>query len=98
VSANVNQDGACSFVLTPTSQSLPADGGKGAVAVSTNGGCGWTAISNVPWIKITDGVSGSGDGKVEFVVDPNTDHDALSGTITIGSAVFTVNQDHPDRP
>jgi hypothetical protein len=93
----VNQDGACSFVLTPTSQSVEADGGVGSIAVSTSGGCGWTAVSNVPWIKITNGASGSGDGKVDFAVDPNTDHDARSGTITIGNAVFTVDQDHPDR-
>jgi hypothetical protein len=93
----VNQDGACAFMLTPTSQSVGADGGRGSFAVSTTGGCGWTAVSNVPWVTITGGASGSGDGAVEFVVDPNTDHDARTGTITIGTVVFTINQDHPDR-
>ncbi len=93
----VNQEGACSFVLTPTSQSVSADGGAGAFGVSASGGCDWTAVSNVPWIKITSAASGSGDGKVDFSVDPNTDHDARDGTIAVGDAVFTVNQDHPDR-
>ena len=32
---------------------LPQLGGSGSVAVTTGVGCGWTAVSNVPWITIT---------------------------------------------
>ena len=94
----VNQDSGCSITLTPTSQSFSATGGSGAVAVGTSGGCTWTAVNNAPWIKITNGANGSGGGNVEFTVDPNTDHDARTGTIAVNGQVFTVNQDHPDRP
>jgi hypothetical protein len=89
----VNQDSGCTVALTPTSQSMPASGGSGSVAVNSSGGCEWRALSNVLWIKITSGTSGSGGGNVEFTVDANTDHDPRSGTLTIGGQVFTVNQD-----
>ena len=31
---------------------LPRGGGGGSVAVTAGVGCGWTAVSNVPWITI----------------------------------------------
>jgi hypothetical protein len=94
----VNQDSGCSFVINPTSQSFSAAGGTGAVTVTTNPGCLWSAVSNALWIRVTNGTNGSGAGTVEFAVDPNADHDARSGTMTIANQTFTANQDHPDRP
>ena len=56
-------------------------------------GCAWTAVSQAPqWIVVTSGASGSGDGTVQFGVEPNGTGTPRSGTIVIGSQTFTVNQ------
>jgi hypothetical protein len=41
---------------------------------------------------VTGGSPGSGDGNVSFTVEANTTGAPRSGTITIGGAGFTVNQ------
>jgi hypothetical protein len=37
--------------------------------VTTPAGCAWTATSDVDWIRITAGQSGSGNGSVSYVID-----------------------------
>ena len=54
--------------------------------------CAWTAVSNDPFITITSGTSGTGNGKVVYTVPGNTNTTALSGTMTIAGETFTVNQ------
>lgn len=82
----------CSFTIAPTSQSIAAAGGAGTpVAVTAGNGCSWAAASNVNWITVTGGATGSGNGSVAFTVAPNTATDR-SGTLTIAGHTFTVNQ------
>ena len=88
----VNQDSGCTITLGQPSTTAPGGGGPGTVAVSSAGGCTWTAVSNAPWIAVTGGSPGSGDGTVTFNVEPNTTGAPRSGTITIGGAGFTINQ------
>ena len=54
--------------------------------------CTWTATSNDPWIHVTSGSSGTGNGTVSYSVDVNTTGIARKGTITIGGQGFTVYQ------
>ena len=88
----VNQDSGCTITLGTASTTVPAGGGPGAVSVSAAGACPWTAVSNAPWITVTGGSPGSGDGNVSFNVQANTTGAPRTGTITIGGAGFTVNQ------
>jgi hypothetical protein len=81
----------CSFTIAPTSLSIGATGGPGTVNVSTQAGCRWTAGSNVPWITITSGASGTDDGAVTFTVAANTGG-ARNGTLTVAGQTFTVTQ------
>jgi hypothetical protein len=89
----VNQGVGCSFALSSTSASIGAGGGGGAVGVTAPAGCAWTATSDpaATWLRITAGGNGSGDGKVDFVVDPNGGP-PRSATLTIAGQSFTVNQ------
>jgi uncharacterized protein (TIGR03437 family) len=73
-------------------QAFDAAGGAGSVAVTTQGGCAWTAVSNAAFVSITSGASGSGNGTVNFSVAANSDSAPRSGTLTIGGQTFTVNQ------
>jgi hypothetical protein len=81
----------CDVSLGSTMVSLPVEGGTGSVGVTAGGACVWTAVSNAPWITITNGASGTGNGAVAFSVAANSG-EARSGTLTIGGRAFTVTQ------
>jgi len=83
--------GTCTYALAPAGNSVAANGGSGSVNVATGVGCTWTATSNVPWITLTGGTSGSGTGQVSYSVTANAGA-ARSGTITIAGQSFTVSQ------
>jgi len=98
--AIVTQAGAaapCAFAISPTSQNVAASGGTGTVALSTQGGCRWSATSGASWITVTSGGSGTGNGSVGFSVAANTGA-ARTGTLTIGGRAFTVSQAAPAVP
>jgi hypothetical protein len=61
------------------------------IAVSADSGCPWTAASNVPWVTVSEGASGSGDGVVRLLVQANTG-DRRSTTLTIGGRPFELHQ------
>jgi Putative binding domain, N-terminal len=89
----VNQSGPCNPSLNPTSKNFNRNGGNDDVDVHTGGGCAWTAVSQVSWIQITSGSSGTGDGKVRYHVDPFQGPGASrTGTIIIAGLTFTVTQ------
>jgi chitinase len=81
----------CTYGLSSSNVSVPAGGGSGSVNVAADSGCSWTATSNAPWITVTGGASGSGNGAVSFTMTANTAA-ARSGTISIAGHTFTVNQ------
>jgi hypothetical protein len=78
---------------TITVQSLPfsAVGGTTAIPVTATPGCAWTAVSNSPFITITSGASGTGNGTVQFSVKYNNGQ-ARSGTLTVAGQTVTVTQ------
>jgi hypothetical protein len=85
----------CVYQISRTNDSINAEGGPiSAVAVSTAGGCVWNVVSNVPWITVTDGASGSGNGTVNLTVASNPGA-ARTGTVTIAGHTFTVTQAAP---
>lgn len=84
----------CLYVLSPTNAAFGGGGGSGAVGLTTassSSGCAWTAVSNDPWITVTNGAFGTGNGTVNYIVAPNTGP-PRSGTITIAGQTFTVTQ------
>jgi hypothetical protein len=90
----VSQPSSCTIVLAPGSQDYSASGGAGALLVVVSGPCSWTASSRSPWIKITFGSSGTGDGHVEFNVGTNTGA-ARTGHLRVAGMDFTVRQAAP---
>lgn len=82
---------SCSYTISPAGQSVAAAGGAGSVAVSTQAGCLWGAASSAPWITVTSGSSGAGNGSVAFTVGTNTGP-ARTGSLTIAGRAFTVTQ------
>ena len=56
------------------------------------GSCAWTAASNAPWITITAGASGTGNGSVSYNVAANALTSSRTGTMTIAGQTMTVTQ------
>lgn len=81
----------CSYSVAPTTVPMSNAGGNGSVAITSSGGCAWTATSNASWITIVSGASGTGSGAVSFSVATNSGA-ARSGTLTVGGQTITVNQ------
>jgi hypothetical protein len=88
----VTQDSGCAISLSATSQTMAAAGGAGSVTVTAGAGCPWTVVSDVTWIAVTDGASGSGGGTVQFTVEPNATGAARAGTLSIANVAFTLTQ------
>jgi hypothetical protein len=72
-------------------ESSGAAGGTGNIGVVANSGCAWNVASNVSWITITSGNSGSGNGTVSFTIAPNSGSNR-GGGILIGDQVFSITQ------
>ena len=88
VQFTVTQSNACNFSLSSTTESFTSAGGPGSFSAFTSMGCTLpTAVSSVSWIHIT---SGAGVSPFTFTVNASTLGFARSGTITLGSQVFTV--------
>lgn len=83
---------ACTFTLSAREFSFAATGGTDAVSVATQGDCDWAATTTDPWIKITLGNVGRGNGVVRFTIDPNTAASPRVGTMTIAGQSVTVRQ------
>jgi hypothetical protein len=82
---------SCSYSISPDDDDVPMLGGAGHVDVNTTNVCSWTAASNAAWITIVSGGSGTGRGRVDYVVLPNIGA-SRTGTLTIAGETFTVMQ------
>jgi len=83
---------ACTYSISPTSGTFGASGGSGVVSVTAGAGCSWTAASNISWITITSGASGSGGGTAGYSVAANTSSTSRTGTLTVAGQTHTVTQ------
>ncbi len=90
----VTQDGAiaCLYTINPANVVFGRIGGNSTVMVTAGSGCSWTATSNVGWIIVNGGATGSGNGVVSYTVTTNTSGKTRTGTVTIAGKTFTVKQ------
>ena len=83
-------------MVSPSSFSLPATGdaalAKTLTVNASRGGCAWTARSNVSWITVSFGQSGTNDGTVGIRVDDNREATTRTGSLTIAGQTVSVLQ------
>jgi hypothetical protein len=82
----------CAYALGSNSQGFLSTGGTGSISVAVLSGCSWQAASNVPWISVSSGATGSGNGTVTYSVEANGTGNPRVGTLTVAGLTFTVNQ------
>jgi len=80
----------CGFALNAGGEAFPAAGGSGAIAVTANQGCAWSANGTPGWITFSNG-TGNGNGTASFTVGANVGA-ARSSVVVIGGISFTVEQ------
>ena len=78
--------GPAAVQLTPTSANMISIGGIGSFTVV--GGSQWTAVSNAGWISI----GATSGNTVTYGVAANPNGQARTGTISVGSSLFTITQ------
>jgi hypothetical protein len=81
----------CSFALSPTSATVSAQGGQNMANVTAPATCPWFTKTMVPWISVSSGGSGTGNGTVSYTVDPNPSAPRY-GSLTIAGQNLTVSQ------
>jgi hypothetical protein len=78
------------YSLTPPSVTAASPGAAGAIAVSATMDAPWTVASQVPWVTVVSGASGTGNGGVQYVVSQNPYTTDRTGTVVLtGSAPQT---------
>jgi hypothetical protein len=85
----VNQSSSCTWVMVPPSHVFGSSGGNGNILVIVTGACTWTAASDVDWITLTAGGSGTGNGLVQFIAASNNGP-ARTGSLTIAGQRYEV--------
>ena len=83
---------ACSYNISPSAANFGKDEATGTFAVASPVDCGWTASSSAPWLVVTGGQQGAGNGTVTSSITRNREAAERAATITIGGLNFTVRQ------
>src|SRR4051794_1193831 len=79
---------ACTFSISPETQTFDAAGSTVTVAVAASQPtCTWTATSQSSWLTFTGPASGTGSGTVQVTAAPNNG-DSRAGAATIAGRAF----------
>ena len=89
----LSQDAAqCVLTVTPAAGVIGAVGGPGTHTVTASSPqCAWTARSEVDWMSIVEGASGSGNGQVRYEAQRNGGP-TRTGTLTIAGQAVVITQ------
>jgi hypothetical protein len=88
----------CTYKLSSSKRSVNGPATSGKFKVSTRNACGWTAVSTVPWIVITEGGTGSGKNEVVYEVTANDTGAKRQGSILVAGKTFVVKQKRVKAP
>ncbi|HSE63978.1 MAG TPA: BACON domain-containing protein [Thermoanaerobaculia bacterium] len=84
---------SCTYTVGAASPaSFGPAGGTGTATVATQAGCSWTAVSNSPFVTITSGASGTGNGTVTFSVAANASGTSRNATLTVAGETLAITQ------
>jgi predicted small lipoprotein YifL len=81
----------CVYTISPLVRHYSAKGGTGSVDVTTGPGCPWSVSNFAPFVNISSGSTGIGNGTVNFSVVANA-WIVRSGQVYVAGNVFTVRQ------
>ena len=81
----ISQDGTVSAFLSidPPTATAAATGAYGNIAVYATPDAAWTAQSLTPWLTISEGTTGAGNGNIKYVVSANPTLSERTGQIVV---------------
>ena len=81
----ISQDGTASAFLSidPENATAAASGAYGNIAVYATPDASWTAQSLTPWLTISEGASGKGNGNIKYVASANPTLSERTGQIVV---------------
>jgi hypothetical protein len=80
----------CNYSVTQPSPQ-PIGGGPSNLTVITEAECAWTAISDLSWVTVSSGSSGTGSGSVQLAIAPNAGISRV-GTVAIAGQSVVISQ------
>jgi hypothetical protein len=80
------------LTVSPPNIAFAPNTGSSNVAVTAAPGYNWTASTNAPWINITSGNSGTGNGTVSFTVAANNSTTNRTGMLMVTNQTVTITQ------
>lgn len=83
----------CAVGASVETTSFGAGGGSGAVRVTTNRECRWTASTSGAWIQLNGGKEGQGDAQIPFSVSANPDPAERRGAILVADKQIAIAQE-----
>ena len=92
---SVSQEAAsapCEFVVSPDRTSFTKDSATGTATVSAAPSCAWSATSEVPWVTVTSGAQGTGNGAVLYAVARNTEIPDRRGNLLVAGRTIELTQ------
>lgn len=89
----INQSAtACNYSFTGGVPTVGWPGGTFSLSIVAPEGCAWTAAVNVPWITITNAMTGSGNGALNYTIQANPNTTVRTAIITVADRQFIINQ------
>jgi hypothetical protein len=88
---------ACRYQLSRAADTVGAGGGSVSVDIETLSGCQWSAATDVGWLAIASGTSGSSSATIVLSVGENAGP-ARTGHLTAGGQTFSVAQERKSSP
>jgi uncharacterized repeat protein (TIGR03803 family) len=84
---HITQAGApCAITISPRSHTLLSSGGPGSFSVTAPTGCAWSAevaAASTPWLSISSGATGNGNGTVAYDAQSNATKKQRVGKINV---------------
>ena len=87
----LTQEGGCTATIKPRSYVAGRGPDDILIAVTSDAACSWTAASTVSWVTVAEGATGTGNGSVRLLVQPNSGP-TRSATLTIAGQLFDLRQ------
>ncbi len=82
----------CSYAINSSNAIHGAGAEAGSVMVTATPGCSWSATPTAPWISITSGSSGNGNGMVGYLLSSNLSTLTRTGAVSVAGQTLTVVQ------
>ena len=83
---------ACTFTLSATSLTVPAESSSASLTVDTAANCSWTVTSDRGWMTFSGTAARVGTGTVTATLTENTSQSPRTGTLTVAGQAVAVSQ------